>query len=403
MWIAAALLYFLQSAGPSADGLKALDEHRYEDAVQSFRKAIDNDPADYSAHFNLAVAYGYLNQDASGIAEYRKTLELKPGLYEAETNAGLLLLRQKLPAEALPLFEDASRQKPQDFASRYHLAQCQLDIGEAAKAEENFRAALEANSKSAGAELGLAHALVRQEKIAAAAPHFRQAAQIDPGYRDGLLELADLYEKNRQIPEAVAILREFPGNVAAQEHLGELMLRNKQYADAIPSLEKAYASDPTPANRAALALVYQANGDTAKALPLLEKAAEADSDGFDIHFTYGQALLETKQYPAAAAQFNQAAKIKPSDMRAWSNFGAALYLAGDLEQSLAAIDRARALGENTAGNWFLRAITLDKLKQLKPALEAYQQFLSMSHGEHENQEIQARLRSKILQRELEKH
>jgi tetratricopeptide (TPR) repeat protein len=90
-------------------------------------------------------------------------------------------------------------------------------------------------------------------------------------------------------------------------------------------------------------------------------------------------------------------------MRAWSNLGAALYLAGELEQSLPAIDRARELGENTAGNWFLRAITLDKLRQLKPALEAYRQFLSMSHGEHENQEIQARLRSKIIQSELEKH
>ena len=176
--------------------------------------------------------------------------------------------------------------------------------------------------------MGLAHALVRQEKLGDAAPHFRQAAQIDPSYRDGLLELAGLYEKNNQVPEALAILREFPDNAAAQEHLGELMLRNKQYADAIPSLEKAYSADPTPANRAALALVYQANGDTAKALPLLEKAAEADSASFDLHFTYGQALLETKQYPAAAAQFNQAAKIKPADMRAWSNFGAALYLAG---------------------------------------------------------------------------
>ena len=117
MWIAAALLYFFQSAGPAADGLKALDEHRYEAAVESSRKAIEADPADYAAHFNLAVAYGFLNQDDAGIAEYRKTLELKPGLYAAETNAGLLLLRQKRPAEALPLFEDASRQKPQDFAA----------------------------------------------------------------------------------------------------------------------------------------------------------------------------------------------------------------------------------------------------------------------------------------------
>ncbi len=407
MRIALAVLFLIQSTGPAADGLKALEEHRYDVAVESFRKAIEADPADYAAHFNLAIAYGFLNKDVEGIAEYRKTLELKPGLFEAQTNEGTLLLRQKRPAEALPLFEEAARQKPADFGARLHLAQCQLDTGALAPAEENFRAALVANPKSAAAELGLAHALARQRKLADAAPHFRQAAQIDASYRDGLLELADLYEKNNQVPEALAILHEFPGNPAAQEHAGELMLRGGQFADAIPSLEEAYAKDPTPANRVALAFAYQGNGNSDKALPLFEKVAAADPSNFDLHFTYGQALLETKNYPAAVAQFNQAAKCKPQDVRAWSNLGAALYLAGDLEQSLAAIDRARELGENTAGNWFLRAITLDKLHQskpvlAKPALEAYRQFLSMSHGEHENQEIQARLRSKMIQNELEK-
>jgi tetratricopeptide (TPR) repeat protein len=400
--IVAALLLWVQSANPAADGLKALEERRYEAAIDAFKKAIESDPSDYAAHFNLAIAYGFLNKDAEGIAEYRKTLELKPGLFEAETNEGVLLLRQKHPDEALPLYEDAVRQKPRDYGAVYHLAQAQLDLGALAKAETNFRAAVEINPKSAGAELGLAHALARQEKIGDAAPHFRQAAAIDPAYRDGLLELADLYEKNKQLPEALAILREFPDNPAAQEHMGELMLRSKRYGDAIPSLEQAYAKDPTPANRLALAMAYHGNGDAAKALPLLEKAAETDSGDFMLHFTYGQALLETKQYPAAVHQLDQAVKIQPNDMRAWSNYGAALYLAGDLETALGAFDRARQLGENTAGNWFMRAITLDKLRQLKPALEAYQQFLSMSHGENENQEFQARQRSRIIQRELEK-
>ncbi|HEX3879142.1 MAG TPA: tetratricopeptide repeat protein [Bryobacteraceae bacterium] len=403
MWIAAAALFFIQAANPEAAGLKALEDHQYEAAVEQFRKAIEADPSDYSAHFNLAMAYGFLNRDAEGIAEYKKTLELKPGLFQAETNEGLLLLRQKNAAAALPLYEEAAAQKPRDFGARYHLGQCQLETGDAGKAGENFRAALEINPKSAGAELGLAHALVAQQKLSDAAPHFQEAAKIDPAYRDGLLELADLYEKNHQAPEAIALLKQFPDNPAAQEHLGALMLRNRQYAEAIPSLEQAYAKDPTPANRAALGLTYQANGDTAKALPLLEKAAAENSADFGVQFTYGQALLETKQYPAAVRQFNQTVKIKPDDMRAWSNLGAALYLAGELEHAVGAFDRARQLGENTAGNWFMRAITLDKLRQLKPALEAYQQFLSMSHGENENQEFQARQRSKIIQRELEKH
>jgi hypothetical protein len=39
---------------------------------------------------------------------------------------------------------------------------------------------------------------------------------------------------------------------------------------------------------------------------------------------------------------------------------------------------------------------------VKPALEAYQRFLSMSQGKNPDQEFQARQRARILQRELEK-
>jgi hypothetical protein len=50
----------------------------------------------------------------------------------------------------------------------------------------------------------------------------------------------------------------------------------------------------------------------------------------------------------------------------------------------------------------MRAIILDKLHQLKPALDAYKQFLSMSHDQSPDQEFQARQRVRIIQRELEK-
>ena len=378
----AALLFLIQSTDFSAEGLKALEERRYDAAVQSFTKAIEADAKDYSAHFNLALAYSFLNRDDEGIAEYRKTLELKPGLASAEVNEGMLLFRQKRPADALPLLEDAARQKPKDFQALYYLAQCQLETGALAKAQENFQAAIEINSKSAAAELGLAHVLARLQQLSAAAPHFRQAAQLDAGHRDALLELADLYERNKQIPEALAIYREFPDDAAVQEHAGALMLQNNQYADAIPSLERAYAKSPTAANRVALAMAYQFNKQVEKALPLFDKAAAADPGSFDIRMMYARALRDAKQYPAAIRQFNEAVKIGPSDMHAWSDLASMLYINGDLQDSLAAFDRARQLGENTPGNWFLRAIILDKLRQLKPALEAYRQFLSMSHGEN---------------------
>ncbi len=400
MWPFVAALLFLQGPDFSSDGLKALEAGKYDAAVQAFQKAIEADPKDYFAHFNLALSYGLLHKDDESVAEYRKTLELKPQLYEAELNAAIVLMRQKKPAEALPLLEDAAPQKPKEYRPRYYLAEAQLQTGDAVKAEESFRTAIEINPQSAAAELGMAHAIMRQARLADAAPHFRQAAKLDAGYRDSLLELADLYEKNQQPAEALAIYREFPDNVAVREHVGALMLANKQYADAIPQLEQAYAKDPTQANLVALAMAYLFNGDRTKALPLLDKAVAADPSNFEMRTAYAHALRDDKKYQPAAAQFLAAIKLKPQDLPSWNGLASMLYLIGDLPQALAAFDKARQLGGETPGNCFLRAIILDKLKQLKPALSAYEEFLTLSQGKNPDQEWQARQRAKLLQREL---
>lgn len=402
MWITAAALLFFQAANPGVEGMKALDEGKYEAAAEAFTKAVAADPSDYSAHFNLALAYSLLQQDARGIAEYRKTLELQPGLYEAQLNLGILLLRQKNPVEARPLLEGAAAQKPAEFRPRFYLAEAELGTGDAAKAEVDYRAALETNAKAAGAQLGLARALSQQGKLAEAAPHFRLAVELDTNYRDALLELAVLYEKGGQLAEAIEIYRQFPDQAAAQERLGELLLESKQYADAIPRLEEAYAKSPTQANRLGLAEAFLFNHQLDKALPLLDKAVAEEPANYDLRMMFGRALRDRKQYPAAAEQFQAALKAKPEAGPTWNELGSVLYLAEDYQPALAAFNRGRQLGENTAGNAFLRAIILDKLHQLKPALEAYRQFLATSEGKNPDQEWQARQRVRILQRELDK-
>jgi len=380
-----------------------MEERRYEAAAGDFAKAVAADPKDYYAHFNLGQAYGMLHRNAEGVAEYRKVLELKPGLYEAELNAGILLMRESEPAEALPLLTQAAEQKPEEFLPRYSLAAAQYQTGALAEAEGSYRRALELDPKSAASEAGLAHALERQGKLDDAKTHFENAARLDPQYRRGLLELAGLYEQRQQTADAAAIYREFPEDPAIQEHLGRMMLETNQYADALPGLEAAYAHEPSEANRVPLAEAYVFTGKLDLALPLLQQAVATEPGSYDLRMMYGRALRDRKQYAAAAVQFEGAARLKPSNARAWTETGDMLYMMEAYPQALAAFDRARELGENTPGVWFFRAIILDKLRQLKPALEAYRQFLSMSQGKLPDQEFQARQRARILQHELERH
>jgi len=392
----------LQASDFAADGLKALGSGEYATAAEAFRKAVAADPSDYSAHFNLALAYGFLARDEDGIAEYRRTLELKPGLYEAELNCGMLLLRRK-DSGAEALLEAAVAQKPGEFRPRYYLAETEALAGALDRAEASYRRAIQLDAKSAAAESGLGRVLAREDKLADAAPHYRQAAALDPKYGSLLRDLAGAYEKEHQPAEAAAIYRDFAGDPAAQAHLGQLLLEGKQYSEAVPVLETAYASEPSTTNAVALAMAYVFSAQPVKAAPLFQKAVAAQPANFGLRMMYGRALRDAKQFPLAGAQFTEAAKLKPDALEAWRELGDALYMAGDLPHALAAFDQARQLGEKTAGLAFMRAIVLDKMRQLKPALEAYQQFLEISQGKFPDQEFQARQRVRIIRHQLEAH
>src|SRR5579885_592973 len=324
MWAAIAAWLLWQTPDFNSEGLQALEQGKYEVAVDDFQKSVAANPGDYSAHFNLALAYSLLHQDTQAIAEYRKTLELKPRLYEAELNAGILLLRQKDFEAARPLLEDAASQKPGEFQPRSYAALAQLETGSLEKAQASYRLALTLNPKSADCELGLGRSLARAKQLEEAAPHYRQAAQLDSKFRDYLLELAAFYEQAKQPQKAIAIYREFPDNPAARGHLGELLLETQDYRAAIPELEAAYAGHPTPASRTNLAMAYVLSGQQEKALPLLDQAVASEPSNYDLRLVYARALRDRKQYAAAANQFLAAVKLNPKDARAWRDLGGVL-------------------------------------------------------------------------------
>jgi tetratricopeptide (TPR) repeat protein len=75
----------------------------------------------------------------------------------------------------------------------------------------------------------------------------------------------------------------------------------------------------------------------------------------------------------------------------------------DFPGTVAALEKVTALGKDTAGSYFLRAITLEKLGQKPEALENYQKFLALDENKNPDQVFQAQQRSKILARELKQN
>jgi tetratricopeptide (TPR) repeat protein len=392
---------FIQTgrADPQAAGLQALDHQDYQQAEQIFSKLVAADPKDYSALFNLALAESGLKQDDHAAEHYKQVLALKPALYEAELNLGILDVRRHHDADGIPLLEDAAKQKPQQARPQRYLGEALLATGNATGAADAFRAALAADPKQPVAELGLGQSLAKEGKLDEAWTHYQQAIALDPGLKSYLLEIAVAFSKANRPKDAIPLLSEFPDDPGACEELGRLYLADNQPAEAVKQFQAAVAASPSSANRLALATAYLKNNQPDLAAPILEQELAAHPNDFDLHMVVGRIHRDRHDYANAGTQFVAAAQLQPDSVKAWNEAASAFVLAELYPQALAALDKIHSLNAETAGDYFFRAIVYDKLHQIKPALENYQKFLATSGGKFPNQEFQARQRSKLLERE----
>lgn len=401
MFIAIALLLLNQAAADrQTQGLQALDRHDYQAAETIFSQIAAGDTKDYSALFNLALAEVGLKKDTEAAAHFQQTLALHPGLYQAELNLGILYLRDSKAADAVPLLQDVVRQKPDLAKPHLFLAQALQAQSKWPESQTEFEAALQRDSKDARAELGLAEALLHQGKLDESRPHFERAAAMDASLKSFLLELAVALVDQNRTTDAIPILEQFPNDPGAREKLGQIYLKAKQPEKAAPEFEAAAQLSPTTANRVALATAYMRSNQQAKALPLLEDALAKSPNDWDLQMTIGRIYRDQRQFGPAARYFEAATRLKPDAAEGWSELAGVLTLLKQYPQALAALDRLQSLNAEKPGHIFLRAIILDNLRQLKPALAAYRKFLEADNGQHSDQDFQSQGRIKAIEHEL---
>ncbi len=350
----------MQTADVSA-GIKALETAKFEEAEALFEKAVTAEPKDYSALFYLSLAQTFLNKDDAAMAGFRKVLEMKPGMFEAEINLGLLLYRYRRFEEAIPILEQARSHKPGDVRTLYHLAESLRETGDCATADPHYRKAVELDPTLAAATLGLARCLLAGGKLDEAAPLFLKAGSA--------LELAQAYED-----------------------AGET-------GKIIPLYEAALKDEPSLEIETRLAGAYLKTRRFDEAEALIGKALVKAPEDFDLRLTHGRLLRDKRQFGPAAQEFARAVNLKPDSTEALNELAGMFISLNEDARAIAVLDRLKALGAETPGHLFFRAVVLDRNKQVKPALAAYRAFLEVSVGKYPDEEFKARQRARILEKE----
>lgn len=384
------------------DAEAAIDKQDFTTAEPKLQQATAQDPKDYRAWFDLGFVYSSTGRKTEAIDAYRKSVELKPDVFEVNVNLGVLLAAAGDP-DAEKYLRAATKLKPAMSKPEEGQARAWTALGmylkdrHPAEAVRAYQAASQLTPNDPAPHLAAGILLEKQGDLAAAEQQFGTAAKLDPKSPTALAGLANAYMRTKRLPQAEAALRSFlrlsPNDVNAHLQLGRVLRELNRPADARAEFEAAATLAP-----ADTAVLRELAADDAldDRLPEAEaryrELVKLHPDDPDLHYTLGSTLLRQKKFGDAERQFLEAVRLKPDLGEAYGELAVAAAENKHYELAIRALDqRARYLPE-MPGTYFLRATSYDNLHAYPQAADSYHKFLEMAGGKYPDQEWQARHR-----------
>lgn len=389
---------------------KLVNAKQYLQAISEYKLALQETPGNEAAVFGLAMAQSQAGQSAEAIQSYLSVLKSNPKLWEAEVNAGILLLNQQNASEALTHFQNAQSLNPKNFRIHYYTAKTQELLGDLAQTESNYLRALElaqADSNKFDIHASLGSLYLKKKSWSEAEKHLLAAREYKHEAVAVDLDLAQLYHETEQPEKALELLKSAnkSGDPEIHELMGRILLAKKDNEAAMESFELALKNQTDPARRQSLCLdlaqLYQQQGRTQDAISLLDAIAKPSSDP-RLHFTLGALHLHQREFEEARQEFLRALQLKPDYVECYSNLGSVFLLEEKYPDAIAALGRFKALRPEVAGTYFYLGIAYDKLNDYPNALAHYQKFLELDQGKTDKQGFQARERMKVLEKKIKK-
>jgi len=222
---------------------------RPAEAEAAARRAVALAPRHASAHNNLALALEDQGRLGEAEAELRQALELGPGYARAHYNLGNVLRRLRRLGEAEGELREALRLQPRYPRAYNALGVVLGELHRYPEASQALRQAVQLAPRSPKPLFNLGNLLAELGRLADALSCHERALALERGYVEAMAARAALLQRMGRGAEAMRGAREAvraaPGSAPAWQALGDVQLAQHRYGDAVTSLERALAIDPT--------------------------------------------------------------------------------------------------------------------------------------------------------------
>jgi protein O-GlcNAc transferase len=247
-------------------------------------------------------------------------------------NLGLDAVKRDDYNEAVRLWEESIKYRPDDPETRFNLGAALIELKRYAEAEIQLRRATELNPLDPDAQHLLGRSLEQQDKLPEAKRAYEFALSIKPTHVPSLLGLASTAlkeDQNRSAENYATQAAELdPNNLEANMLLSEAYFRNGNFNAAYAQLQSARRLEPT--NPDLLLLLGKAAYERrmyADALEALEAARALGTTTDELFCYLALTNLALGDTPDAEKHFRLALYKNPDNALAWKGL-AETYIAG---------------------------------------------------------------------------
>jgi tetratricopeptide (TPR) repeat protein len=186
-------LYYFNLANALADTASARqDTNEFAEAVDTYQKAMQLNPASSDAHHNLALTWQAQGRPDEALAEFEQAARLDANRADTWTQLGFLCASHNKMPEAERAFRELVRLQPNNADAFGWLGNALGEQSKLADAVPFYLTSLRLNPADGKTEFNLALTLTRLGKRDEAVVHYRQALRINPNYPEAQTALRQL-------------------------------------------------------------------------------------------------------------------------------------------------------------------------------------------------------------------